>query len=165
MSLVVIPNQAINLEPYTPDPCNLGDRKEYCALVANEDPVYLQWQQTPCGDDLALDGSFEEDYFPNPYWTAGDGWLVGVGSACHSPGVAGVLSQEGLHDPGDDSGFYKVTLTVTGMTAGTLEVNFDSDDEEVITQNGIYNFYFEVSAVAAPVVFNLSADADFDGCE
>jgi len=161
--IVPIQGQPINLEPYTPDDCNLGDEKTYCALYNVGDPLYLQFKQTSCTDTLIEDGSFESEVEPNPYWTTGSNWAITIGEACHSPGVAGVLSQQGLFDPDTDGAYYQVNFTITGMTGGTLEVSFDSDPVQTITENGIYTLYYTPFG-STPITLKFSADEDFDGC-
>jgi len=55
--------------------------------------------------------------------------------------------------------YYKVTITITAMTAGTLTVTV-GDDTEIISANGVYNLYMYSGATTT---FSLTPTITFDG--
>jgi len=157
MALEIIPNQAINLNPYTPDDCNLGDEKKYCTLLNATDSIYLQFKQTPCGEDLTCLSTIT-------CLNLDANWTYGADGFCHSPGAADNAEMTITPDLLGITKYIQVNFTVTNFTQGAVTLNFDTDPTQSVTANGEYSFYFDVTTGGATNVLKIIADSDFDGC-
>lgn len=166
MSIVVIPNQPVNLEPYGVDPCNIGDDKAYCQLFNIGDSIKLQFKQEPCGADLIDDGNFNAD--PSP-WTIDSGvydkWVYAStgdagtdGMYCHVPGTSGDTIVQTLAITSGK--YYSLKVTVSDRTAGTLTVNFGGS-AITISENGTFTKYFTATGINN---VTFTAGSTFDGC-
>ena len=172
MALVPIKNQPVMMQPF-PEETFMCDRDEFCLTYSNDvaltdDFITLQMKQTPCGDDLVTDGNFTEDNYL-PYWTFTYGyWQINdngtetEGSATKIPGSAGTLTQSIIPASSVVGDYYKLTYTITGMTAGTLTVLLGDNTSRIVTENGTYTDYTTL-AVLTNQLLSFSADSTFDG--
>lgn len=162
MAIVPIPNQPINLQPPTVDPCNIGDNREYCTLYQTNGVGYVQFRQTPCYGNIVSEGNFVtvDD------WTADAGWeylpnsqggSLTDGSYRHTPGTSDELTQIITAVNGK---YCKVVFTVSNRSAGELEVFIGGTSAGTVTSNGTFTLY-AVAGVTGELTF--TADSDFDG--
>jgi hypothetical protein len=162
MAIVPIPNQPINLQPPTVDPCNIGDNKEYCTLYQTDGVGYVQFRQTPCDGNIISEGNFAtvDD------WTADAGWdylpnsqgaSLSDGSYRHVPGTTDDLVQTVTAVNGK---YCKVTFTVSNRTAGEMEVFIGGTSAGTIDENGTFSLY-AVAGVTGELKF--TADSELDG--
>jgi len=94
-------------------------------------------------------------------WTAGSGWSIAAGVASHVTGVAGSLSQALAATAGK---FYRLGLTVSGRTAGTLQPCLSGGSDRLgtaLAANGLARD--RIQAVTGNATFELRASADFVG--
>jgi hypothetical protein len=98
---------------------------------------------------------------PSTCWTNDASWVIGTGSACHTPGTAGDLTQT-ISSPLVTGGYYLTTLNVFSMENGTLTVTLGGTLIQTITENGTYNIYATITLTDNDLL--ISADSDFDGC-
>lgn len=162
MAIVVIPNQPVNLSPETVDPCNIGDNKEYCTLYENSGVGYVQFRQTPCDSNIVSEGNF----VTVTDWTADAGWVhvpnsmgasLADGSYRHTPGTSDDLEQTLTAINGK---YCSVQFTISGRTAGSIEVFLAGTSVGEIDSNGTFTLY-GVAGVTGLLKF--TADSDFDG--
>jgi len=141
MALIPIMGQPVNLVPDNERSLNCNEQGEYCVVYKKSsdinDRIMVQMKQEPCGENLIVDGDFPD----GDNWTIVTGDIVFAdGKANHVTGSSAELSQA-VADV-DLGNYYKVSVTVTGMTAGTLDLYFtQSGISRRITENGIYTFY------------------------
>ena len=161
MAIVPIPNQPINLQPPSVDPCNIGDNKEYCTLYQTDGVGYLQFRQTPCYGNIISEGNFAtvDD------WTADAGWdylpnsqgaYLSDGSFRHVPGTTDDLVQTVTAVIGK---YCKVTFTVSNRTAGEVEVFIGGTSAGTIDENGTFSLY-AVAGVTGELKFTADSDSD-----
>ncbi|MGR3480369.1 TipJ family phage tail tip protein [Salipiger marinus] len=106
---------------------------------------------------LLEDGGFDEF----GVWTAGSGWTVGGGQASHSPGSAGVISQELTLNPGST---YRVAFQIGAWVAGTLTPELAGGTlQQGAAVSGTGWHFAELVAVTGNTQFRLAASAGFDG--
>ncbi len=162
MAIVPIPNQPINLQPPTVDPCNIGDNKEYCTLYQTDGVGYVQFRQTPCDGNIISEGNFAtvDD------WTADAGWVhvpnsmgasLADGSYRHTPGTSDDLEQTITAINGK---YCSVRFTISGRTAGQVSVSIGGTNLGAIDSNGTFTLY-DVAGVTG--VLRFRANSDFDG--
>lgn len=96
------------------------------------------------------------DFATNSDWTVGSSWAISSGSA-NCSGATSNLDQASLAT----NTKYKVTITVSNITAGTLSVRLGSSAADVLslTKNGTYTGY----GVAGNTVFRLRSQSSFNG--
>ena len=153
--------QPVNLVPDNERSLNCNEQGEYCVVYKKSsdinDRIMVQMKQEPCGEDLIVDGDFPD----GDNWTIVTGDIVFAdGKANHVTGSSAELSQEVT---GVDLGnYYKVSVTVTGMTAGTLDLYFTQAGiySKRITENGIYTFYLFNLGDNDNIAFVWSSDCD-----
>lgn len=161
MALIPIMGQPVNLVPDNERSLNCNEQGEYCVVYKKSsdinDRIMVQMKQEPCGEDLIVDGDFPD----GDNWTIVTGDIVFAdGKANHVTGSSAELSQEVT---GVDLGnYYKVSVTVTGMTAGTLDLYFTQAGiySKRITENGIYTFYLFNLGDNDNIAFVWSSDCD-----
>jgi hypothetical protein len=142
-------------------------------IARNAVGVYTETLTAGAGTDLVMqtfvgvtngfEGSIDNISIisPSTCWDNDEGWIIGTGSACHTPGSAGDLTQA-LTLPLISGGYYLTTLNVFGMENGTLTVTLGGTLVQTITENGTYNIYATVTVTDNDLL--LTADTDFDGC-
>lgn len=162
MAIVPIPNQPINLQPPTVDPCNIGDNKEYCTLYQTDGVGYVQFRQTPCDSNIVSEGNF----VTVTDWTADAGWVhvpnsmgasLADGSYRHTPGTSDDLEQTLTAINGK---YCSVRFTISGRTAGQVSVSIGGTNLGAIDSNGTFTLY-DVAGVTG--VLRFRANSDFDG--
>lgn len=168
MAIVPIPNQPINIEPYVGDPCR-NTYGEYCQKIAANGNIYLQFLQTPCEADLVTDGNFNSigtELLTNgtftgssSSWTLGSGWAYGSNKITCTPGSSAGFSQTGLSIAANRT--YKVTITVSGRTAGVIQADLGGVVSPEIAGNGSYSFYVTANTSGSTIIF--TNDTAFDG--
>lgn len=86
-------------------------------------------------------------------------WTTSVSGACHVAGNTTPLVNTGTTIT--LAGYYKVTITVSGMTAGTLTCYLGIDPQTpVISTNGTYDIW----GIANGIDISFVPSSDFDGC-
>ena len=108
------------------------------------------------GTELVTNGDFATD----SGWTKGTGWTISGGTASKSAGSQSDLDQYTVTTLGDS---YKVELTVSGVTAGSISVRLGtsaSNEVGSIDANGTYTFY---GTVTGDLRFRIRANATFVG--
>ena len=160
MALIPIMGQPVNLVPDNERSLNCNEQGEYCVVYKKSsdinDRIMVQMKQEPCGENLIVDGDFPD----GDNWTIVTGDIVFAdGKANHVTGSSAELSQA-VADV-DLGNYYKVSVTVTGMTAGTLDLYFtQSGISRRITENGIYTFYLFNLDDNDNIAFVWSSDCD-----
>lgn len=145
-------------------PCT--SNAEFCQPTIQDDNIAFQFEVSE-SEELLTNGDFADGGFSwNPI-----GWsVVGVlefsdanKHACYIPGInPNGMFQSGLITVGD---FYKVTITISNRTTGTLAVGVGTGilqfQANFIQGNGTKIFFF--IATSGPD-FNFAVTSDFDGC-
>jgi hypothetical protein len=109
------------------------------------------------GSELIVNGDFDTD----SDWTKGTGWTIAGGLATYGGGVGGDLDQTTSLVVGKT---YKVTYTVSGITAGSVTAKFrggTSVSGQVANANGTYTDI--MVAVVGNISFAVLAGASFVG--
>lgn len=126
MAITFIDNQPIrfNSAKFDDQSCINKDLSGYSVLMQPGDPLYFQFKQYCCEDNLACDADelgaelVTDGDMSNPgAWTAGTNWAVAVGVATSSSGTIGTLSQGSL-----------------GMTTGAsyqVQINIVSNSSDI----------------------------------
>lgn len=165
MALKPIMGQPVNLVPQYEQSFGCNVENKYCVLYGQDvgdettpsETIMVEMTQEPCGGDLVVDGNF-----PNgDNWTIVDGDIVFAdGKANHVIGSSAELSQDIIDI--DLGSYYRVSVVVTGMSSGTLDLYFtQSGSYSVrITENGIYTFYLYNLGDDDGIDFVWSADCD-----
>lgn len=99
----------------------------------------------------------------NTWSTSGSGWAFNVDRWCHSVGAIGTLYQDIPTLNINKS--YKVIVTVTGRTFGTLAVYLagqTTDSNGYISADGTYQYLF--TPQGGNTELRLIASAEFNGC-
>jgi len=100
-------------------------------------------------------GTFDTD----TNWTKGAGWTIGGGVATHASGSSGGLSQD-LAAPVAGT-VYRVTITASGVTAGSFNASYGGATSTLFTTNGTHTF--DLTATAAGAAFTIFAASTFNG--
>ncbi len=93
-------------------------------------------------------------------WDYNDSWILSDGQACHIPGQIGDL-EETVANYLDAGSYYKLEITVSSRTAGSVTVNISDVNTGAITTNGVFTFWNTPTLAG---VVSISATSDFDGC-
>lgn len=168
MAIEVIPNQPISFSPELSENCLEFDVNS-CYVAIEADSAYVQMKQTPCGYNLVEDGNFHYPYTP---WVLDSGLVYSPestganfddGKVCHIPGTVDDLTQT-ISNTFLIGEYYSVNVTITGLTAGSVDIIFAGVSVETITENGEYTFYinFILPPSGSDLVFTCSSE--FDGC-
>ncbi|MCD1621046.1 hypothetical protein K7H20_23660, partial [Salipiger manganoxidans] len=106
---------------------------------------------------LLADGGFDEF----GVWTAGSGWTVGGGQASHTPGSAGVISQDVTLNPGST---YRIAFQIGTHVAGTLTPELAGGPlQQGAAVSGTGWHFAELTAASGNTHFRLAASEGFDG--
>ncbi len=108
------------------------------------------------GNDLIINGDFSTD----SDWSKGTGWTIEGGVANKSAGTQSDLDQFQVTTLGKK---YKVKLTASNITAGSISVRLGTASSNIIgtiEANGTYAFY---GTVSADLRLRLRANATFSG--
>jgi len=165
MALIPIMGQPVNLLPDSEQTFTCDDGVSYCVLYGKEagdegtppERIMFEMKQEPCGSTLVSNGGFTD----GSSWTVVDGSIVFAdGKANHIVGTSAELSQSIIDI--DLGTYYKIDVTVTGMSGGTLDIYFtQSGSYSVqITENGIYTFYLYNLTDNDNITFVWSSDCD-----
>lgn len=128
------------------------------AVSAVADPIGLALEKSAglvLGAERVTNGGFDAD----ASWAKAAGWSISGGVATHAAGSAADLSQDVFAAVGRT---YQITLTVSGRTAGGLQIyaGFPSTPAPSITTNGTFT---KRMLVAGDTTLYLTAGATFDG--
>jgi hypothetical protein len=93
-------------------------------------------------------------------WDYNDSWILSDGQACHIVGEIGDL-EETVANYLDAGSYYKLEITVSSRTAGSVTVNISDVNTGAITTNGVFTFWNTPTLAG---VVSISATSDFDGC-
>ena len=161
MALIPIMGQPVNLVPNNEYSASCDNGGEYCVIygqvaATDSEPaeaIMFEMKQTPCAASIISNGTFAD----GTDWTADADVIIADNKATHVVGSSGQISQAlTLVDT-----YHQVKVTVTGMSAGTLDIYFASGSAQVtITENGIYTFYLYDLTVNDDITFVFSADCD-----
>ncbi len=133
MGFTIIPNQPVNLIPYTADDCNIGDGKEYCMLHRTGEDLYLQIAQEPCDLGKLCEPEFvaETPFALTNGGFTGDasGWTLtnmayGAGDIYRNLVGAPSANQAGLSFVSGKT--YRVLVHYTDRSIGSLDVEIGS---------------------------------------
>ncbi len=127
----------------------------YAQLINLGDVTQFQLKLNTCFDsyNIVQNGDFAD----TSDWTYSFPWLIVSGSAHHvpDPNIAGGLLQNILAI----GKLYQATITVAGMTAGTVSVYIGNTAHLDITTDGTYTF----TGISDTVTFQIYATGNFDG--
>jgi len=151
-----IENQPVIFNQATPE-CPTNGR-DWSQPIKSGDVTHFQFEVSPCSytPDQVTDGGFTS----SSNWNLGTNWVISGGQACHASGASSQLSQSGVFT--SSSANYRVNVTVSGMTKGSLVVKGGLITLGTILTNGSYTFYYSSVVTTSSLVFQ--ADSDFDGC-
>lgn len=108
------------------------------------------------GDELLSNGGFDTDLTG---WTPSDGdWSVSGGAAIHTPGASATLTQDVT---GVGEAVYVLEITVSGITAGSVQISDSENISKTITANGTYKAIDYLSLSTDTITISVSSD--FDG--
>jgi hypothetical protein len=108
------------------------------------------------GSELVTNGTFDAD----TNWTKGAGWTISGGVATKTTGTSSAINQTGSTVSG--TSFYRVAVTVSGRTAGSLYWRLgNTTNLQIMSANGSYTF--TIQAAASGSYIGLFADTSFDG--
>lgn len=125
MSLGLIPYQPIvfNLEL---DECAHCDNEEYCQLVEPDDEIYVQFTQSPCGNNLICDENiikFSDDMVSNGTftgsaagWTLGVAWSYGANKVSFAGGVGHGTLKQTIGTTLVTGKYYALRFTISNVT-------------------------------------------------
>lgn len=165
MALQPISGQPVNLTTQYEQQFGCEVDQTFCVLYGQDEEtettpaetIMFEMIQTPCGDDLIVDGNFPD----GDNWTTDSGSIVFAdGKANHIVGSSAQLSQS---ITGVDLGtYYRVDVVVTNMSDGTLNLYFTQSGtpSKTITENGIYSFYLFNLGDNDNITFVWSSDCD-----
>ena len=106
-------------------------------------------------DGLVTNGTFDTD----TNWTKGTGWTISGGVATHASGSSGGLSQNLAASVAGT--VYRVTLTASGVTAGSFNVSYGGATSTLFTTNGTHTF--DLTAKYTGAAFTIFAASTFAG--
>lgn len=112
-------------------------------------------QAVELGSDVVTNGSFTGNANG---WTLGAGWAYGANKVTRTPGSPTNLTQSGL--PIVEGHLYKITVVVSGITAGTLDITL-GDGETFTTGDNETAINYDRPGDTGELV--LTPSADFDG--
>lgn len=95
------------------------------------------------GSNLVTNGTFTTDLTG---WT-GTNWAQSSGAALHTAGNNASMVQSGT--TATASTIYKVSFTVAGQSAGTVQINFGGGSTAAFTANGTYTAYITTVSTAS----------------
>lgn len=139
-----------------------------CTIYSNNDTLFAQWQQTPCGTgsnklcnptftngntDLVTNGSFTTN---STGWTLGTGVTRdAVNKRIQFPGttLATALSQTLTMSAGN---YYQVTYTIGGNTTGSITAKLDGTSGVTRFSPGTYTEYIQYTGGTNSIVFSTS---------
>jgi hypothetical protein len=119
----------------------------------------LPWPEpVVIGEELVTNGDFELG--DNGDWTKGNGWAIAGGVAEKTAGSSGAIDQSISLDTAK---LYKVEFSVSGRSAGSLNLRFGSafSNTKSVTSNGDFSYYLLPTSPAN--ILQFSADSSFNG--
>lgn len=147
-------------------PCT--SNAEFCQPTIQDDNIAFQFEVSE-SEELLTNGDFTDGSSSwNPIGWSVSGVLSSTDTnkhACHVSTVSpNGIYQLGLITPGD---LYKVTITISGFTTGTLAVGTGTGIVQTLVArflrgNGTKVFFFNASSLGPD--FNIISTSDFDGC-
>lgn len=111
------------------------------------------------GSNLVVNGNFADA----SGWVVGANWVLGSGLAQHSAGSTDPINQD-LITPITAGELFSVQLTISGMTAGSIEVALDTSTVTFTeSANGTYLLTFTADGIGTDTNIVLTPTTDFDG--
>ena len=130
MSLTTIPYQPF-VFGHELDICTYCDDQEYCQLVEPDDYIYIQFLQSPCGENLICDATFERisaDLVTNgtftgsaASWTLGVAWSYAANIVSFAGGPGHGQLYQTIATALVNGKYYLLRFTVSNVT-GTLSL-------------------------------------------
>lgn len=127
------------------------------------DGCYTLCVSTACGyryDNIVLNGAITGNANS---WTLGANWSYSANNVCHAGVGAGPLEQS-LSPWLLVNKSYRVTVTITGRTAGTLDVSIGGGTPNTLSTNAVHEFFLTTPDPLTHNGIKLQASATFDGC-
>jgi len=172
MSLINIPYQPLGFTPNkrpTSEDCGC-DERTYCAMAQPDDPLCMQFKQTPCEPSIACDGNFlaiesdqesivdpefddaggnfisNSDFGNTSFWVTQPSWSIAAGVAT-KVASAGDETMTQTITPTVVNAMYKIIFTISNYVAGAMRVKFVSGSQQqfssLISGNGTYTVYLK----------------------
>jgi len=171
MPLELIPHQPFFTDPNRPPGGICVDDIPYCHLVAPGDAIWLQFYQTPCGNNEVEDETFidstdgaqlllEPDFTTVVNWIyIGISWNHAAGKLTHVVGNTDSVAQATALA----AGWHKLEVVIADTTAGSVNVAISGTNAGTsadLVADGTYTFYLYYTAGAQ---ITISPSSDFDG--
>ena len=163
MALIPIMGQPVNLVPNNERAFGCEPENGYCVLYGQDeatdtDPaeaIMFEMRQTPCGATIVSNGTFAD----GSDWTADANVVIAQNKATHVVGTSGEITQALTVTIGN---YYQIEVTVTGMSAGTIDIYFTQagTPSYTISENGVYTIYLYDIGDNDDIAFVFSADCD-----
>jgi hypothetical protein len=160
MALIPIMGQPVNLVPNNERAYGCELENPFCTLYKKsadvEDVIMFEMRQTPCAPSIISNGNFAD----GKDWVADVDVVIAQNKATHVVGVSGQLKQDLSAVLVDN--YHQVKVTVTGMSAGNIQIYFTQAGmaSATIYANGIYTFYLYDLGDNDNITFVFSADCD-----
>jgi hypothetical protein len=160
MALIPIMGQPVNLVPNNERAYGCELENPFCTLYKKsadvEDVIMFEMRQTPCAPSIISNGNFAD----GTDWVADVDVVIAQNKATHVVGVSGELTQDLSAVLVDN--YHQVKVTVTGMSAGNIQIYFTQAGmaSATIYANGIYTFYLYDLGDNDNITFVFSADCD-----
>ena len=158
MALIPIMGQPVNLVPNNERAFGCEPENSFCTLYSKDssEAIMFEMQQTPCDPSIISNGTFAD----GTDWTPDADVIIAQNKATHVVGIIGEITQD-LSAVLINT-YFQVKVTVTGMSAGTIDIYFTQAGtaSATISENGIYTFYLYDVGDNDDITFVFSADCD-----
>ena len=158
MALKPIMGQPVNLVPNNERAFGCEPENSFCTLYSKDssEAIMFEMQQTPCDPSIISNGTFAD----GTDWTPDADVIIAQNKATHVVGIIGEITQD-LSAVLINT-YFQVKVTVTGMSAGTIDIYFTQAGtaSATISENGIYTFYLYDVGDNDDITFVFSADCD-----
>lgn len=138
------------------DAC-LANTNGFSMPVLLGDNTQFQFSIDACSSasDIVDNGTFAS----SSSWVVGTNWAIASNTAYHTAGASGNLYQA---VPFSSSGYYKIIVTVSNMTSGSLTVKVGLTVKGTITANGTYEYWQSGPVFGTGLTFAASSDCQAD---
>lgn len=138
------------------DAC-LANTNGFSMPVLLGDNTQFQFSIDACSSasDIVDNGTFAS----SSSWVVGTNWTIASNTAYHTAGASGNLYQA---VPFSSSGYYKIIVTVSNMTSGSLTVKVGLTVKGTITANGTYEYWQSGPVFGTGLTFAASSDCQAD---
>lgn len=164
-------------QPYFADadsPAPKACNGTYCYPVASGDTVRQQFYQTPCGENLVEDPSFDDNTLGAELltngtftgsaagWTLDGNWAYGTDNIQHTPNASPAFDNATQSIAITSGDYYQVETTISSMNAGYMNILLGSG--AIKAQYIAAGTYIDViTASASNTDFALESSQFFDG--